>query len=264
MKKSGLSRVLDILDAFAQGEAVLSAEQIAGRKGLAMATCYRYIRDLCEAGLLVKWAGGYTPGPRIIEWDRMMRIQPPLLSHCHRWMGRLVKDTGLEFLVSQLYGDRVVNVFYEHNASNEPLLYDRGSVMPLFRGSTSRVILAHMPPRQLRRLYEANCETPEVRVIGRDWKAFNAAMGDVRRRGYAVSSAEVHNDKAGMAAPLFGPQGHILGSLTLIGSAKRYAALREDEISKRLLAAARAISSRLKGDTPSPHPPRAVSWSPRR
>lgn len=245
MKKSGLSRVLELLEAFADGDAVLSAEQIGARQGLAMATCYRYIRDLCEAGLLVKLPGGYAPGPRIIEWDRMIRIHDPLLRNCHELVGRLVQDTGLEFLLSQLYGDRIVNVYYEHNTSNETLLFGRGSVMPLFKGSTSRVILAGMAPRQLRRLYEAQRNEAEVLAMGADWKAFNASLADVRQRGYALSSGEVHKDKVGIAAPLFGAQGHILGSLTLIGSGQRFAALREDQVSTRLKAVAEEISSRL-------------------
>lgn len=250
MKKSGLNRVLELLEAFADGDTVLSAEQMGARKGLAMATCYRYIRDLCDAGLLVKLPGGYAPGPRIIEWDRMIRIHDPLLRNCHELVGRLVQDTGLEFLLSQLYGDRIVNVYYEHNASNETLLFGRGSVMPLFKGSTSRVILAGMAARQLRRLYETHHADPEVLAVGADWKTFNASLAEVRKRGYAISSGELHKDKAGIAAPLFGSQGHILGSLTLIGPRKRFAALREDQVSARLKAVAEEISSRLNRPTP--------------
>lgn len=245
MKSSGLSRVLDLLEAFADGDTVLSAEQLGARKGLAMATCYRYIRDLCDVGLLVKLPGGYAPGPRIIEWDRMIRIHDPLLRNCHGLVGRLVKDTGLEFLLSQVYGDRIVNVYYEHHTSNDTLLFGRGSVMPWFKGSTSRVILAFMAPRPLRRLYEAHRLEPEALAMGADWKSFNASLDPVREQGYALSRGEVHKDKVGIAAPLFGAQGHVLGSLTLIGSGKRFATLREEAIGRRLKAVAEQISNRL-------------------
>lgn len=248
MKKSGLSRVLDLLDSFADGASVLSAEEISARNGLAVATCYRYIRDLCEAGLLVKLPGGYAPGPRIIEWDRMIRENDPLLRNGHEQVRQLVQDTGLEFLLSQLYGDRVVNVHYEHNVSNEPLRLERGSVMPLFKGSTSRVILASMPARQLRRLYEANREDPDVIALGADWKSFSRTMAQVRERGYVISRGQVHKEKVGISAPLYDAQHHILGGLTLIASTQRFDALRDDavrEITDRLTQVARDISQQI-------------------
>lgn len=248
--KSGLSRMLEVVESFSDGSPVLTAEQLSARNGFAIATCYRYIRDLCDCGLLVKLPNGYAPGPRIIAWDLMIRSNDPLLRNCHDLIERLVEDTGLEFLLSQLFGDRIVNVHYEHNTSNEPLNLGRGSEMPLFKGSSSRVILAAMPTRQLRRIYEAHKNDPDARAIGADWRAFSKALAAVRAKGYSISSGELQRSsnglpKVGIAAPLFGAQSHILGSLTLIGSENRFGALREDYVSGRLKATAQEISQRL-------------------
>ncbi len=243
--KSGLSRMLEVVEAFSDGSAVLTAEQLSARNGFAIATCYRYIRDLCDCGLLVKLPHGYAPGPRIIAWDLMIRSNDPLLRNCHDLIDRLVEDTGLEFLLSQLYGDRIVNVHYEHNTSNEMLDLGRGSEMPLFKSSSSRVILAALPQRQLRRLYEAHKDDADVQAIGADWRAFSKALAAVRAKGYFISAGEIHRDKVGIAAPLFGAQNHILGSLTLIGSENRFGALREDYVSGRIKSTAQEISQRL-------------------
>ncbi|MBL0422911.1 IclR family transcriptional regulator [Ramlibacter sp. AW1] len=244
---SGLTKAVSVLDAFSDGSPVLSAEQICARGGYATATGYRYIRDMCEAGLLVRLPQGYAPGPRIIEWDYMIRANDPLLRNSHDLVSRLVADTGLELLLSQLYGDRIVNVYYEHSASNEPLELGRGRVMPLFRGSTSRVILAEMPQRQLRRLYEAHKDDADLQAIGDSWKSFSRALDEVREQGHVVSTGQLHPDKTGISAPVFGVQNHILGSLTLIGSTSRFGALREDYVVACVKDAAQEITRRIAG-----------------
>ena len=241
---SGLSKAVSVLDAFSDGSPVLSAEQICARNGYAMATGYRYIRDMCEAGLLVRLPQGYSPGPRIIEWDYMIRANDPLLRGSSDIVDSLVADTQLELLLSQLYGDRVVNVHYAHVEGNELLELGRGRVMPLLRGSTSRAIVANLSQRQLRRLYETHRDDRDALAIGKDWKSFSAAMEKIREQGWCVSSGEVHKDKTGVSAPIF-VQGHVLGSLTLIGATARFRELKEAQVARRVVDAARRITDRI-------------------
>ncbi|MEZ5652493.1 MAG: IclR family transcriptional regulator [Burkholderiaceae bacterium] len=240
-----LDRILSLLDSFGGGTPVATAEQLSARTGLPIATTYRYIRELSDAGLLVRLPRGYAPGPRIIEWDCMVRSHDPLLAESREVIRELVADTGLELLLSQLYGDKIVNVHYEHSAGNAPLELGRGRVMPLFRGSTSRVILASMRSRQLRRLYDAHANDPDVLRIGGDWRAFSRAMADVRKQGSAMTIGELRHRNVGIAAPIFGDANHVLGSLTLISGEARFRMFREDYLHERVIDAAKRITGRL-------------------
>lgn len=240
-----LARVLSVLEVFADGSSHLSAEQICERASLPQATGYRHIRDLCDAGLLVRLPHGYAPGPRIIEWDYMVRSNDPLLAASRDVIDQLVADTGLELLLSQLYGERIVNTHYQHSAPNELLTLGRGRVVPLFRGSTSRVILAHLPSRALRRLFDAHSGEPELMHFAGDWKLYARRMAEVRRRGFASSSGELFPGRVGIAAPIFAEKGRVLGSLTLIGTAARLDAFRPDYISGHVVQAAQELTRRL-------------------
>lgn len=243
---SSLDRFLIILNTFDNGTPILTADEICARNGFAMATGYRYIRQLCESGLLVRLPRGYALGPRIIEWDYMMRRWDPLLTQSREIVMHLAVNTGLEVLLSQLYGDRIVNVHYEHQSSNELLHFGRGRIMPLFRGSTSRVILAHMPSRELRRLFEEHAAELDVQRLGKDWAAFSQSMLQVRRSGFAISVGEVlDTGKIGIAAPIFGEQGAILASLTLVGAAEDLNVARQDDIAQRVMEGARSITKSL-------------------
>ena len=258
---SRLNRVLDVLEAFADGTSVLSAEQICTRAGTPIATGYRHIRELCDAGLMVRLPHGYAPGPRIIEWDYMVRSHDPMLLAARELVDELAADTGLELLLSQLYGERIVNVHYAHHAGNAVLDFGRGRVLPLFRGSSSRVILAALPTRKLRALFEAHRDHPDLAAWEGDWKRFAKAHAEVRKRGYAISRGEMHTDRVGLAAPIFvgsGPEagggsagGHVLGSLTVIGTTARVEAFREDYLSRRVVETAAAISRRIALEEPA-------------
>ena len=72
-------------------------------------------------------------------------------------------------------------------------------------------------------------------------------MVEVRRRGYAISAGEVHVGRIGIAAAIFAEKGHVLGSLTLIGTEARFKAFREDFLSQSVVEAAGEISRRIAG-----------------
>ena len=86
--------------------------------------------------------------------------------------------------------------------------YERGRPMPLTLGATSKVILAHLPPRKLNRLLES---WPEASS-----DAFRSELHAVRRRGMAVSRGEIDSEVVGIAAPLFRKTPGLLASLSLV------------------------------------------------
>ncbi|EJC60918.1 branched-chain amino acid ABC transporter ATP-binding protein, partial [Alcaligenes faecalis subsp. faecalis NCIB 8687] len=46
------------------------------------AITYRYLKELCNSGLLIRSPEGYAPGPRFIEMDLLIREFDPLVSRC--------------------------------------------------------------------------------------------------------------------------------------------------------------------------------------
>ena len=71
---SSLSKLLNVLDLFGPATLKIDPDTIAERMGLSRATAYRYVKELCDAGLLTRVdAGHYGLGPRVIELDWMMR-----------------------------------------------------------------------------------------------------------------------------------------------------------------------------------------------
>ena len=242
---NSLRRMLDVLTLIKPGQSTIDIDHICQQLGYAPATAYRYVRELNQVGLLVRMPGGYALGPRIIELDHQIRENDPMLNHSRDLMAQLAAQTGLSVLLSELYDNTVVTTHQEFGSDAQQLKFGRGRRMPLFRSSTSRVVLAHLPPRRLRQLYEQHGEAAELRTTLGDWKEFSRSMLQIRKQGYCLSRGEVEPGRCGLSAPIFDDRLRVLGSISLVGSDQRFAAFNDSFLASLISEAAAEITRRM-------------------
>jgi DNA-binding IclR family transcriptional regulator len=209
--------MLSVLDLFSRDHTTLTAEQIADSLSLTRTTCYRYTRELTQAGLLVSHGGLFMLGPRIIELDYRMLGSDPLINAGGPVVSAMADALGATGLLTASYDDHVVNVF-AHTGSPRPLplSFGRGTTMPMFRSSTSKVLLAMMSRGRLRRLWERHEHDPDCLAIGADWKVFWRTLQEIRQLGYAASYGELNTELAGISAPVTFSSGEVAGCMSLI------------------------------------------------
>lgn len=241
---SSLARMLSTLQLFTREQPVLSAEDIAKGTGVPTSTAYRYVKQLATAGLLVRWKGGYTLGPSIMELDLQIRECDPVIRAASEPMRTLCAQTGLNALLTKLYGNKVMTVHIESTSDTGSLAYGRGRPLPLFRGSSSKAITAFLPAAKLRRLFEDGKALGDKSLS--DWESFYADMTTIRRQGFALSVGELNSGIEGISAPVFLESRQVVGSITLIGDAARMALLREEVVIEMVKLAATEISNALQ------------------
>jgi DNA-binding IclR family transcriptional regulator len=214
---SSLERMLGILDAFSEAAPVWTVDALGETFGLSRSTAYRYVKDLCKAGLLAPvGGGGYSLGPRIIELDRQIRNVDPLLTAARDTLRDLLPRVGEGILfICGPRGDAVLSVFLMENPNTLDISYSRGRPMPLFRGSASVVILAYLPEGRLRRLYREHAAAIAKAGLGNDWIAFRNALRAIRALPYLTGRAQLDPGVFAISAPVFDADGNILASLTL-------------------------------------------------
>ena len=122
--------------------------------------------------------------------------------------------------------------------------------MPLTRGSASRVILANLPPRALRRFYESAAAEVIAAGLGGDWEEFRRRAQAARRAGVLTAIGELDAGALGISAPVFGNDASILGSISLVISAAPTAAdaALVTHLERCVRAAGTTISEALRGD----------------
>ncbi|MGE4338699.1 MAG: IclR family transcriptional regulator, partial [Pigmentiphaga sp.] len=194
---SSLEKMLSLLDLFASCNAALSLEEITRRTALPQGTCYRYVRALAKAGLLINSGGGFTLGHRIIQLDYQIRQADPLIGAARKHLANLARAGGGTAIACCLYNDTVLNIHTEESAASPGMTFGRGRELPLFKSSSSRVILASLSRFRLKQLFERYPQAP-----GRptEWKPFYQQMNAIAKHGFAISRDELGSGLVGFAA----------------------------------------------------------------
>jgi DNA-binding IclR family transcriptional regulator len=212
-------RLLGVLALFTAEQSQWTVDAAAEEIGVSTTTTYRYFKTLTKAGLISPVSGaGYTLGPAIIQLDRQIQTSDPMLNSARSVMIELVRDApeGSTVLLCRLFHDRVMCVHQiMGRGPQQPVSYERGRLMPLYRGATSKIILAHLPPRTLKALWAHDAGAIAEADLGAGWEEFRRGLAAIRRAGVIVSRGEIDPGRVGVAAPIFDKDRAVLGSLSL-------------------------------------------------
>jgi DNA-binding IclR family transcriptional regulator len=215
---SAADRLLAIMRLFTPERSEWTVEAAANETGVSVSTAYRNFRNLCNAGLLDPLADGrYVLGPAIIEYDRQIRLGDPLVKIGRPVMQRILAHTGSfgVALLCRVYRDRIMCIHQEANALAENTVsYERGRPMPMFRGA-GKVIFANMPSRTARKFFESYTNEVAAAGLGENWSAVKENLRRIRRAGVIIARGEIDPDRVGVAAPVFGLNRNVLGSVSL-------------------------------------------------
>jgi DNA-binding IclR family transcriptional regulator len=240
-------KLIRTLDLFSEQRPTLGAEEIADLLEISRPTAFRYVRQLCEVGLLTKLSGRYALGPKIIELDYRIRRSEPILLASREQMRELATRTGTTVILCSLYGDDIIHVHHEAVGEPPALSLARGRPMPLFVGSFSTIILANLPVRRLKRLYEENKGREEVQAIAKDWTGFAKYYREIARTGYYISRGKVDVGVTGIAAPIFNDLRLVVGSLVIVYNSERAELINEQGFAEMACKYAADITQRIGG-----------------
>ena len=237
--------MLRLLDLFTPEQPLVSADQIAAALGVSTATAYRYAADLCASGLLARFSGSFTLGPRIIELDYTIREHDPLLLAGLPMLRQLRDRTGCDVLLTEMFGDRIIAVHHERGTDPTTVSFSRGRPMPLFRGAGSKIILANLPPAPLQRIFMRHSAAAAEAGLGEDWPSFRAGMAAMRQRGFAVSEGELDPQNVGVGVTLAHPTILLPGSIVAVMSRARWEFADKALVAKIVMQAGREIADRV-------------------
>lgn len=243
-KMSSLTKMLAILDLFTEEKPIWTAEEITNEFDFSVPTGYRYVKELSTAGLLARVKGGsYVIGPKIIKLDRQVRISDPIIKIGQPIMENLVNLTGCEVLLSNVFNEEILVVHTEAPDNKQMnISYSRGIPHPLFKSSTSKIIVANLQRNDLIKLFESRRDEIAEAGLGGDWEEFKKAISKIRRDGYCISHGELDAGLSAIAAPIFS-NNQIKGSLSLVLPTARFSVFNTDKLIEIVKEAANLISN---------------------
>jgi DNA-binding IclR family transcriptional regulator len=233
-----VTRALSLMEAFAVGESSLSLAELSRRAGMHKTTALRLARTLALSQYMVQtedgqWrlgpASGWL-GARYQAGFDVNNVVEPTLHELVKATGEsasfYVREGDIRSCVARVEGPQSVR----HNVRI-------GERLPLNKGAPGRVILA-----------------------------FSGAKGEpyeaIRERGYHVSMGERESEVSSVAAPVFGLNWRLLGSMCISGPSSRLAKATLEKHARSVIRAANQLSYALAGSR-SEATPRALSrWHP--
>jgi DNA-binding IclR family transcriptional regulator len=243
------NRMLRILSLFDLTRPVLTPELLMAELGVSRASVYRDLGQLTQAGLIERVAErGYALGSTIVELDRQIRLGDPLLNAADSLLKKLADDSGGIVLLCRVHGSKVMCIHQVRGRNATlPVSYERGRAMPLYRGATSKIILANLPSSALKTLWTREKNA----LVKAGWPttltAFVEALAALRAQHYCISQGEVDPDALGMAVALH-DGGKLLGSLSVVLPATGTSALAHRNVLAHLQSTARRIEARLEDE----------------
>jgi DNA-binding IclR family transcriptional regulator len=244
--ESSLAKMLHILQLFTEERPEWSTASIIEAMSTSRSTGYRYIKILHDAGLLSSVRNGhYSLGPRIIEMDLQIRSTDPLLLASHGVLEDLVQEIGHSALICTSYRDAVLCIAEQRGPLSPSNRFSRGQRRPLFQGAVSKVILAHLPHHRLKALFAQHEGEIERASLGSTWSEFRASLAEIRKDGYALTTGEFNPGVNSVAAPVFGDQNAVLGSVGVAWDSKQRQDVDVDRAAQAVKLAAETISARL-------------------
>jgi DNA-binding IclR family transcriptional regulator len=240
-----LARAVRILEAFDAEHSSLAVATLARRADLPVPTAYRLVGGLIALGLLER-------GP-----DRKVRVGLRLWELASRSSETVsLRDVATPFMddlhavvrqhtqLAVLEGDEVLYLERKSARGAEVVNITRtASRLPAHSCSSGLVLLAHASAGVQERVLSSGLKalTP-LTVI--DPEALRRHLAETRYRGYAVVRGWVHVEAAGVAVPIWGPDGEVLAALSVIipNEEGRAAA-----VAPALLTTAHGIGRALRG-----------------
>ena len=234
-----VQRAAALLEAIAEAPEPQTAPDLAERCGLNRSTAWRILATLEDEGLVERDAATnrYSIGHAVARLtaagtEAMPRVARPHLEQLARRTGETVSlavPRGLQLVyVNQVEAPHVMAPDW------------LGRTVPLHATSTGKALLAWLPSEEL----EAVIAQPLPRFTDStitELGKLRQEMERVRRRGYAVSRAELETGLWGVSAPVLDRRGRPIAVVSVWGAEGRLRAVGLDELGRATAATAAAI-----------------------
>lgn len=215
--------------------------ELARDAGISAATVHRVLSALAEEDFVVsdELTGRWSPGPEFwrlaLRGSAKLTVSAVAVGH----LERLVADSNeTAFLCVYDPANRRV-MFAASVESKQPIRHvvDLHEWTPLNSAASSLVILANLPEAELR----AIGATEEFAAVDR--VKLRATLGRIRQQGYALTRGVRVAGAVGLAAPVSGGRGEVLGSVGVTIPEQRFARESEAGVRDLVVRCAKAVSA---------------------
>jgi DNA-binding IclR family transcriptional regulator len=216
-----IERAAAILRVLAAGPGPLRLAEISASLQLSKGTAHGILRTLAEVGFVEqdRDSGRYRIGVGLCDLSSGYLDVNELRARSMNWADPLAARSGEAVRVGVLSGADALVVHYVFRPDHGQQQADVGAVLPGHATALGKVLLAHHPGA-LALLPSRGLTSYTSRTLG-SHSALAAVITQIRSQGFAVEFGEHLPDQAGIAAPIFGSGGLVVGAVAVHGDLDR-------------------------------------------
>ena len=233
----------------------VGVRQMAAALDLRPSNVHRLLATLVDEGFVQQdeSTARYALGPELMRWAQLITARAPLREIALRHMRALVRACNETVFLGVYDQARQEMMFAANVESEHPLRYviELNQWIPMNTGASSLAILAFLPPEQLDAVVERRLHVePPGQSAGAGRGRLYAELGTVRRKGYAFSRSKRVAGAIGIAAPIFGAGGKVLGDLVITVPEQRFDRKDTEKLARLVMKHAAAVTADIGGTSP--------------
>ena len=228
-----LERGLSVIRCFDTDHARLTLTDVANRTGLTRATARRLLLTLESLGYVSSNGRHFSLTPRVLDIGYAYLSSLNVQQIAQPFLEALSEQVNESVSVTVLDGADIIYVARVPTKRIMTISLGLGSRLPAHCTSMGRVLLAELPPEQLRAIVPERLE-PHTEHTIRTRDALEAELATVRRQGWALVDEELEIGLRSRAAPLRDAGRRAVAAMNLETHAGRTAT---DEIHASILPA---------------------------
>jgi DNA-binding IclR family transcriptional regulator len=214
-----IQRAAAILHLLAASAGRLSLAEVSSSLGLAKGTAHGLLRTLREVGLVEqdRASAQYRLGPALLQLGTSYLDVNELRARSLNWADSLAAHVAETVRLGSLLKNQVLVVHHVFRPDDSPQVLDVGTLLPAHATALGKALLAYAPTAA-RALPQIERYTRRTVV---SMARLRQELTQVRRAGVAVENEEWLVGMAGIAAPIRGSGGLVVGSIGLSGPVER-------------------------------------------
>jgi IclR family pca regulon transcriptional regulator len=210
-----LARGLDVIAAFRPNRAAMSLTEVAAATGLARPTARRILLTLTELGYVRAEAAAFTLTPRVLDLGVAYVRSQGLWDIARPHMETLSAATDESCSVAKLDGADIIYVARVAVPKIVALAVQIGTRFPALPTSLGKVLLAALEPAEVDVVLAEPTRSGLVPRWQPDRDERDAALREVRARGWALTDEQLALGIRSVAAPLRDGDGRVIGALNV-------------------------------------------------
>jgi len=241
-----LERGIHILFQFTKERPFLTTDEIAQAVNLPKSSVYRFLATLKKLGVVERQplTGRYALGLNVLALAAAVHSSIDLESIARPLLAKLGEFSGETVQLNLRDADQGICLYGVESPSAFRLAPERGKIIPLHAGASGLSILAFMEPAAQARI----CAGPLARFTPDTITApekLHALLAEIRQQGYVITAQQVYLGSLGIAAPVFGKNRQVLGSVSVSAPIPRITEPQKNILKDEIVRVAQELTDKM-------------------